>query len=124
MQPMITQSVGHQRNNSAPLAPPMPAGPPAPPPPPPPGPVMAGAPAPPPAPPVAPPAPSMMLSGPQFAQPSAGGTSPIGVGSGPPPPPPPPPGLGRSLSNDGDPGSLANALKNAKLKRSNKVLFL
>jgi hypothetical protein len=27
------------------------------------------------------------------------------------------------LSNDGDPGSLANALKNAKLKRSNKVCF-
>ena len=121
MQPMNTQSVGHQRNNSAPLAPPMPpAGPPAPPPPPP-GPLMAGAPAPPPAPPAAPPAPAMMLSGPQFAQPPVGGISPMG-GGGPPPPPPPPPGLGRSLSNDGDPGSLVNALKNAKLKRNNKVI--
>lgn len=119
MQPMNTQSVGHQRNNSAPLAPPLPAGPPAPPPPPPPAPVLPGGPVPPPAPPLAPPVPSMILNSAQLAQPT-GGSSPIGAG-GPPPPPPPPPGLGRSLSNDGDPGSLANALKNAKLKRSNKV---
>ncbi|XP_032793005.1 vasodilator-stimulated phosphoprotein isoform X3 [Daphnia magna] len=118
MQPMNTQSVGHQRNNSAPLAPPLPAGPPAPPPPPPPAPVLPGGPVPPPAPPLAPPVPSMILNSAQLAQPT-GGSSPIGAG-GPPPPPPPPPGLGRSLSNDGDPGSLANALKNAKLKRSNK----
>ncbi|XP_046443248.1 protein enabled-like isoform X1 [Daphnia pulex] len=118
MQPMNTQTVGHQRNNSAPLAPPLPAGPPAPPPPPPPAPVLPVGPVPPPAPPLAPPIPSMISSSPQFAQPS-GVSSPIG-GGGPPPPPPPPPGLGRSLSNDGDPGSLANALKNAKLKRSNK----
>ncbi|XP_059353118.1 protein enabled-like isoform X2 [Daphnia carinata] len=118
MQPMNTQSVGHQRNNSAPLAPPLPVGPPAPPPPPPPAPVLPGGPVPPPAPPLAPPVPSMILNSAQLAQPT-GGSSPIGAG-GPPPPPPPPPGLGRSLSNDGDPGSLANALKNAKLKRSNK----
>ncbi len=122
MQPLNTQSVGHQRNNSAPLAPPLPAGPPAPPPPPPPAPLLPGGPVPPPAPPLAPPAPSMISSSAQFAQPS-GGSSPIGGSNGPPPPPPPPPGLGRSLSNDGDPGSLANALKNAKLKRSNKVCF-
>ena len=51
-----------------------------------------------------------------------GGLPSMGGGGGPPPPPPPPPILGQSLSNDGDSGSLANALKNAKLKRSNKVI--
>ena len=83
--------------------------------------------------PQAPPAPPMMMMGSQLpAQtgggmmlPSMGMPMPMsGGGGGPPPPPPPPPGIGRSLSNDGnDPGSLANALKNAKLKRSNKVCF-
>lgn len=125
MQPMNVQIAGHQRNNSAPIAPPAPAGPPAPPPPPPPIPNMTG----PPQPPGPPPAPPMMMSNAQMPlfQPgggilpsNAGGLASMGGGGGPPPPPPPPPILGQSLSNDGDSGSLANALKNAKLKRSNK----
>lgn len=109
---------GHQRHNSVPLAPPQPSA----------GVGMA--------PPPPPPPPAPMLSMPQPIAPSTAIASPPSmpmmnsappppqnnISAGPPPPPPPPPGMGRSLSNDGDVGSLANALKNAKLKRSNKVI--
>lgn len=106
--PQIVQSAGHHRTSSAPPAPTPPGGGHAPAPPPPPL----------PNPPVAPPAPPPM---PASTAGGGGGPPPAPPCKAPPPPPPPPaPGIitGGGTDSDGSGGSLANALANAKLRRT------